>query len=93
MVKRPTVAAVRRELKALGVRDERLREGTDAALALAMAHRVDDPAVSAAAAASCGKVLGEAMVRLRLAAPAAHKRDFLDDLNARRAARRTGVAG
>lgn len=81
-------AAVRRELRSLAGVDRRAAESGQAATALALAKRIDDPETSAAATASCARALVLVLDELRLRgmpkAPAAEKGDRLDELTTRR---------
>jgi hypothetical protein len=75
----PTAAAVRAELRDLGQRKTGIKDSAHAALAIAMAKRIDDPDTSASSAASCGRVLNDAMNELRALAP--EKTDTKDGLD------------
>lgn len=90
------VAAVRRELKSLLGVDRGAAESALAAAALALAKRIDDPASSASAVASCSRALAEVLEPLRLKgmpeAPA-ESGDRLDELTARRQQRRKEAGG
>lgn len=79
------VAAVRRDLAAFGD----LADSALGASALALARELDEPGNSATSKSNCAKALIETLDRLReLAPPPEEARDQLDDLSARRAARR-----
>jgi hypothetical protein len=86
------LAAVERDLEALARRDQDLASSGLAATALTMARALDDPKNSATSKSMCARVLSDTLARLRALAPAAEERDGLDDLSARRAARRAGGA-
>lgn len=84
----PTVCeAVRAELDDLERRKSGLGSGALAAAALALAASVDRPD-STTSQAMCSKELRDTLAALHAMAPAEELRDDLDDLAARRAARR-----
>jgi hypothetical protein len=87
---RPVTAAVRRDIRLLAERDPSVRLRAEAALALALAQRIDDPETPVTGAASAASRLLEAMAALRALA-AGTSRGPLDEIRARRAAR-TGAA-
>jgi hypothetical protein len=82
----PVERAVRSEFRSLSVSVQ--RDGS-AALAVSLARQIDTSrgAVAAAAAAAQLRAL---LADLRLAAAEQPERDVIDDLNARRAAKRAG---
>ena len=75
------VEGVERELAKL---PEDLRESGFAAVALAMAERID---AGRGSPSECGKVVIDALARLRELTPPQHERTRLDELTARRQAR------
>ena len=83
------VAAVKEELKRLASRDKELSKSSLAATALALARELDDKGNSATSRAMCAKAMLEVQNRLRELAPEPPKESKLDDLSARRAARRS----
>lgn len=78
------VAGVRRELERL---PEDLRESGIAAVALAMAERIDSGKGSPS---ECGKVVVDALTRLREMAPPEQQKTRVDELRERRAKRLEG---
>jgi hypothetical protein len=84
----PTAKAVRAQLAELEQRVAGIKDTARAALALAMAKRIDDPETSASAAASCGRVLADAIEQLQALAPPAAETKPIDELRARRAKHR-----
>jgi hypothetical protein len=80
----PVERAVRSELRRLSVSVQ--RDGS-AALAVSLARQIDTARGAVAAAAAAGQ-LRALLADLRLAAAQAPERDVIDDLNARRAAKR-----
>lgn len=84
------VKAVEKDLKRLRERDKELAESTLAATALAMAHELDG-ANSATSKSMCARVLNETMERLWELAPAEKENDGVDELTARRDARRSAA--
>jgi hypothetical protein len=87
----PTVKAVRAELAELDERKPGIRDSALAAGAIAMAKKLDHPETTAAAAASCLRVLERALTGLHAKAPAKPQTEEseLDRARAQRAARRT----
>lgn len=81
------LAGVERDL---GELPEAFRSGGLAALATAMAERIDGGRGSPS---ECGKVLIDALTRLRELAPPEEKKGPLDELHARRALRLEGKSG
>ena len=79
------VTAVERDLKALG---PDAKGSTLAATALALARELDQPGNSATSKSMCAKSMVEVMREVRALAPAKREADRLDELNARRQARR-----
>jgi hypothetical protein len=86
------VKAVRGDLALLG--DRRLAGSALAATALALAGQLDNPKSSATAKAMCAGKLIEALDRLRELAPPRKETDDVDEVQAKREARRAaaGVA-
>lgn len=80
------IEGVEHDLAAL---PEGLRKSGFAALALAMAERIDGGKGSPS---ECGKVLSEQLSKLRELAPPEAKKGAVDDLNERRARRLAGVS-
>jgi len=76
-------AAVKRDLEAIRRRDPELAESALAASALALAREMDSKTLVRA------KELRETLDRLRQLAPPEQKEDGVDELNDRRAKRRT----
>lgn len=78
-------SAVRRDLRSLdaGVRRSGLAES-----ALALARRMDDPEQSDRDAATVARELRSTMAALRAVRPAVQRKDKVDEVAARRAARR-----
>lgn len=81
------VAGVSREISKLPVD---LQESGLAAIALAMAERIDGGRGSPS---ECGKVVIEALSQLRALAPPKRERDGIDEIGVKRAARRAGAGG
>lgn len=79
------VEAVRRDLDALG---SGFAEGALAATALALAARIDDPGTSSTSVSMCAKALTDTLEQLRALAPPREEADTVDEIAARRAARR-----
>jgi hypothetical protein len=84
------IDAVRRDLAALG--DDELAQSGLAATALALARSIDNSRTSATARSMCAKALAENLDRLRELAPEKKTDDAVDELAARRAARRGAPA-
>jgi hypothetical protein len=82
------VAAVDRDLRALGKRDKALAESALAASARVLAAQLDDPGVSATAKSMVARALFETMNRLAELAPPEVRHDRLDELRVRRTQRR-----
>lgn len=80
--------AVNRDLRAIAERDERLAKSARAETARSLARMLDDPATAATARMGCARELGKCMDRLWELTPADTKGDAVDDLAAKRAARR-----
>lgn len=87
-----TVDAVKRDLTAIGKRDAELARSGLAASALALAREIDEKANSATSKSNCARAMLETLDRLRALAPTEKESDRVDDLSARRAARRKGKA-
>lgn len=88
----PLVAAVKRDIAALAKRSPGIEKSSEAALALLLAERlVGDPLAEfpdpLSARVSASRALAEIMATLRATAPA-EASDRLDELTARREARR-----
>jgi len=81
------LAAVKRDLADIAKRDPRLAKSGLAASALALAIQLD-AANSATSKSMCAKALNDTLDRLRELAPPAKEADSLDELQARRAARK-----
>lgn len=84
--------AVKRDLAQIAKRDKALARSGLAASALALAKALDEPKNSATSKSMCARSLKETLDRLRELAPPAKERDNVDDLSARRAARRAKSA-
>lgn len=82
------VAALRAELKALGPKGA---DSTLAATALSLAAELDADN-SATSKSMCAKSMVDVLRELRLIVPPKQEADNLDDLTARRAARRSAAA-
>jgi hypothetical protein len=80
----PVERAVRSELRSLKVS---VQSDGSAALAVSLARQIDTARGAVAAAAAAGQ-LRALLADLRLVAAAQPERDVIDDLNARRAAKR-----
>lgn len=83
------IDAVQRDVDKL---PEELAESGLAATAISLAYELEDPFNSATSKSMCAKALGEALAQLRALAPAKQEADKLDDLTARREARRSTAA-
>jgi hypothetical protein len=84
-----TVAgALERDLERFG---PDLARSTLAASALALARELDDPDNSATSKSMCARALNDTLDRLVELAPDEDEKDALDDLAARRAARRSAA--
>lgn len=84
------VAAVQRDLGAIGEVAPDLASSGIAAAALALAAEIDDPNNSATSKSMCARALREALDRLRELMPPAKERNKLDDLASRRTKRLEG---
>lgn len=84
--------AVRRDLGEIAKRDKGLAESSLAMSALRLAELMDDAENSATSRSMCGRELRDTLGRLRELAPKEETKDGLDDLSARRAARRGSAA-
>ena len=84
------VAAVKADLALYAKRLPGVDESTLAASALALASRMDDPDTTPTAVSNCARSLAETMDRLVALLPPELEGDELDDLTARRVARRAG---
>ena len=84
------LAGVRSDINDL---PDNLRHGALAATAIRLAEALDDPVTSATARSMCARALVEIMGTLRDLCPPAQEADDLDDLAARRTARRARSAG
>jgi hypothetical protein len=80
--------AVQRDLNRLAKRDPDLAKSGLAAAALALAAALDEPGNSATSKAMCAKALAETFGRLREMAPEEKRKDKVDEISSRRAARR-----
>jgi predicted RNA-binding Zn ribbon-like protein len=83
--------AVERDLDRLRGRDAELAESALAASAVALAREVDSGRNSATSKSMCARELREVMDRLWELAPEKMQGDGLDELNARRTARRSAA--
>ena len=83
------VEAVERDLKGLG---PKAADTSLAATALALARELDEPGNSATSKSMCAKSMVEVLRELRALMPAKQEADQLDDLTARREARRRAAA-
>lgn len=81
------VAAVTRDLAAIGRRDAELGCGALASLALAMAAEIDEPGNSATSKSMCARVLADTLERLAVLAPVEEGGDRIDELGDKRAKR------
>ena len=82
------LAALERDLRDL---PPAVARGPLAATALALAGQIDDPGNSATSKSMCARSLLDTLDQLRALAPPEQEDDSLDDLAARRAARRTAA--
>lgn len=82
------LTAVERDLEAIRKRDRQLADSALAATAMQLAYELEHPFNSATSKSMCAARLIETMERLRELAPEAEKEDKLDELSARRSARR-----
>lgn len=89
---RTVTDALDAELAELAKRAPALAESALAASARVLARELDKERNSATSKSMCQKALSETLDRLRELAPAKDEKDTLDDLSARRAARRTAGA-
>lgn len=78
-------AATQRDIDKLAERDSSIATCGLAALALALAREMDEDN-SATSKSMCARALAETLDRLQAMAPAEEAADFIDELNARRAA-------
>jgi hypothetical protein len=81
--------SVERDLKNLGLAAQKSTLG---ATALALAAELDDSETSATAKSMCAKSMVDVFREIRALTPPKKERDGLDDLSARREARRSGRA-
>lgn len=86
------VEALERELAEIGKRAPDVANSSLAATAIRLAYELQNPFNSATSKSMCSRQLMEALERIRELAPPAKEADPLDELNARRAARRAGGA-
>jgi hypothetical protein len=86
----PVVAAVKRDLGRLS--DPDLADSGLAATALALAAEVDSPKNSATSKSMCAKALMDALTALHAHQPQEVPNDDVDQLAAKRAARRAATA-
>jgi hypothetical protein len=84
--------AVTRDLRAIYEVAPELGSSGLAALALSLAREMDNPGNSATSKSMCARALQEALKELRSLVPEKPEGDALDDIVARRAERRSGVA-
>jgi hypothetical protein len=85
------VDAVEADLRRIAERDPELVRSGLAATAFALARDLDNPKNSATSKSMCAKALSDVLDRLLELAPEAPKKDKIDDLSARRAARRAAA--
>lgn len=81
--------ALQAELSVLRRRDRSLADSALAASALALAREMDSPETPPAAVSMCARELREVLGQIRELAPKDDEKDKLDELTARRAARRS----
>lgn len=81
--------AVRADLKAL---PDAVARGGMAALAVALARKIDDPATGPTSVSMNARVLERVLENLAKVTPARPDRDVVDDLELKRAERRAAVA-
>ena len=74
------VAAVKRDLEAIGALDKALKESALAASALALAAEMDKSSNSATSKSMCARALLETLNRLRELAPVVEEADRVDEL-------------
>lgn len=84
--------AVDRDLQKIARVSAELADSTLAATAREMASQLDDPGNSATSKSMCARVLSDVMEQLRELTPEGDDKDGVDELNARRAARRRTAA-
>lgn len=84
------VEAVRRDLDVIAERAPGLAQSALAATALALAREIDTPGNSATSKSMCARSLLDTLDELRELAPPPEMKDSLDELSARREARRAG---
>lgn len=80
--------AVERDLEAIAERDRALADSTMAAVARSLASELDSSSNSATSKSMCARELREVMAHLRDLTPEKAESDPIDDLSARRTARR-----
>lgn len=85
------VETVEADLAEIAKRDPRLARSTYAAAALAMARELDNASNSATSKSMCEARMVAAMDRLLELAPAAERKDNVDELKQRREHRRRGA--
>lgn len=86
----PVEQSLTDELALIAKRDEALAGSTLAAASLELARQLDGNN-SATSKAACAKALAENMDRLHEAAPPEEESDFVDELKAKREARRAAA--
>lgn len=84
------VASVERDLAEIAKRDQALADSALAASVRALAREIDDPDNSATSKSMCARALLDTLDRLRELVPDEGEADGVDDLTARRDARRSG---
>ena len=82
-----------RDLEAIAAVDEALAGSGLAGVAMRLAYELEHPYNSATSKAACARELRETQETLRALAPAEEESDGLDDLAAKRDARRAKAAG
>lgn len=86
------VDAVERDLEKIRAASVELADSAAAATAIRLAYELDNPYNSATSKSMCAKTLIDALDGLRELMPEARKEDGVNDLAAKRAARRAGAA-
>jgi len=89
MAQQGTVESVEQDLERIRERDPELASSSTAAVALALARRIDDPGSSTTSISLAAGTLLGAMERLRELSPPEVKSDRIDEIKMRREKRRT----
>lgn len=84
--------AILADLEAIRRRAPELADSALAATAVAMAKEIEHPFNSATSKSMCARVLADTLETLRELAPPQKAKDRIDEVAARRAERRSGVA-